>query len=117
MLSLADRTLVRRKRVLTIRVIDNFARRFNRILTNAEVTDGTFHDLRKTAITNWFRQGLSEYDVMTLSGHANFNTTHQFCLAVADDLLKRARLVITHQVSKELLEKCSNNKAEMPQNR
>ena len=67
---------------------------------------GTFHDIRKTAITNWFRQGLSEYDVMTLAGHSDFATTHRFYLAVADDLVARAREAITHQVSPRLLKKC-----------
>jgi integrase len=73
------------------------------------VGKGTFHDVRKTAITNWFRQGLSEYDVMTLAGHANFSTTHKFYLAVADDLITRAREATTHQVSQELLQKCCQN--------
>ena len=60
----------------------------------------------KSAITNWFRQGLSEYDVMTLVGHVNFETTHKFYLAVADDLMDRARQATTHQVRQELLQKC-----------
>jgi len=52
---------------------------------------GTFHDLRKTAISNWFAEGLKEYEVMTLAGHADFKTTHKFYLAIADDLKDRAR--------------------------
>lgn len=86
-------------------VINNFARQFDKILAAAHVEKRTFHDIRKTAITNWFRQGLSEYDVMTLAGHANFATTHKFYLAVADDLVDRARQAITHRVSRELLQK------------
>ena len=87
-------------------MINNFSRQFEKILLKARVEKGTFHDIRKTAITNWFRQGLSEYDVMTLAGHANFETTHRFYLAVADDLMARARQAVTHQVSRELLQKC-----------
>lgn len=87
-------------------VINNFTRQFKKILSKAHVDKGTFHDIRKTAITNWFRQGLSEYDVMTLAGHSDFATTHRFYLAVADDLVARARQAITHQVSPRLLEKC-----------
>lgn len=87
-------------------VINNFTRQFDKILVVAHVEKRTFHDIRKTAITNWFRQGLSEYDVMTPAGHANFATTHRFYLAVADDLVDRARQAITHQVSRELLQKC-----------
>ncbi|MGD0597302.1 MAG: site-specific integrase [Sedimentisphaerales bacterium] len=90
-------------------IINNFTRQFDKILSKANVDEGTFHDIRKTAITNWFRQGLSEYDVMTLAGHANFTTTHRFYLAVADDLMARARQATTHQVSREILEKCCQN--------
>jgi integrase len=78
-------------------------------LAIAHVDTGTFHDIRKTAITDWFRQKLSEYDVMTLAGHANFATTHKFYLAVADDLIDRARQATTHQVSQELLQRCCQN--------
>jgi len=87
-------------------VINNFTKQFNKILAMARVEKKTFHDIRKTAITNWFRQGLSEYDVMTLAGHEKFETTHMFYLAVADDLVDRARQATTHQVSQELLQKC-----------
>ena len=87
-------------------VINNFWRKFEMIRLKAGVDKGTFHDIRKTAITNWFRQGLSEYDVMTLAGHSDFATTHRFYLAVADDLVTRAREAITHRVSPRLLEKC-----------
>jgi hypothetical protein len=34
---------------------------------------------------------MSEYDVMKLAGHADFKTTHKFYLAIADDLIDRAR--------------------------
>ena len=69
---------------------------------------GTFLPVA-TTITNWFRQGLKTHDVMTLAGHANFETTHKFYLAVADDLISRARDASTHEVSRELLEKCRRN--------
>ena len=59
------------------KVINNFTKQFNQILSMAHVDKRTFHDIRKTAITNWFRQGLTEYDVMVLAGHSNFSTTHK----------------------------------------
>lgn len=34
---------------------------------------------------------LSEFDVMTMAGHASFETTRRFYLAVRSDLLDRAR--------------------------
>lgn len=94
------------------KMVNNFTKQFNKILAIAHVEKRTFHDIRKTAITNWFRQGLSEYDVMTLAGHANFSTTHKFYLAVADDLIARARKATSHQVSQKLLQKCCQSSQE-----
>jgi len=94
-------------------VINNFTRQFDKILTLSGVEKRTFHDIRRTAISNWFRQGLSEYDVMTLAGHANFETTHKFYLAIADDLVSRARNAVTHQVSQELLRKSCQHRLKL----
>jgi integrase len=75
-----------------LKVINNFRRKFRKIQKRASVRmDLRFHDLRNTALTNWFRNGMSEHDVMRLAGHASFETTHKFYLAVADDLVDRAR--------------------------
>jgi integrase len=87
-------------------VINNFKRMFDKILAVAAVKAGTFHDLRKTAITNWFYQGLNIYDVMRLAGHSKYETTYRFYLEVKDGLVDRARGAITHTVSRELLQKC-----------
>ena len=83
-------------------IVNNFTRHFHRILKLAGIKNSKFHDLRRTAITNWFRQGLSELDVMTLAGHANFDTTHKFYLAVADNLVERARKATYNLNLKEL---------------
>ena len=61
------------------------------ILSRAGIEQGTFHDLRRTCITNWFAYGLSEFEVMTMAGHASFETTRKFYLAIRSDLLDRAR--------------------------
>ena len=62
----------------------------------------TFHCLRNTALTNWFANGMNEHDVMTLAGHSSFATTHAFYLAVADDLVDRARVAAEQGVGKDL---------------
>ena len=36
--------------------------------------------------------GMSEHDVMVLAGHASFAATHELYLAVADDLMSRAKV-------------------------
>ncbi len=72
-----------------LKVVNNFKRSFDKILRSASVKTGTFHDIRRTAISMWFANGMSEYDVMTLAGHSSFTTTHKFYLVVADDLVHR----------------------------
>ena len=85
-----------------LNVINNFTNQFNRILRRARINKGRFHDLRNTAITNWFAMGLREYEVMRLAGHAKFETTHRFYLAVADDLVARARQASDKAVGQNL---------------
>jgi len=74
-----------------LKIVNNFRRQFNIILRKAGVKNGTFHDIRRTAITMWLANGMSEHDVMVLAGHSSFATTHDFYLAVASDLVHRAR--------------------------
>ncbi len=87
-------------------VINNFKTMFDTILAVAHIKSGTFHDLRKTAITEWFYQGLNIFDVMRLAGHSKYETTYRFYLQVKDGLMDRARKATRHTVSPELLQKC-----------
>ena len=84
------------------KVIGKFTPIFDKILERANVRKRTFHCLRNTAITNWFANDMKEYDVMTLAGHSSFATTHAFYLAVADDLVDRARVASGQGVGKDL---------------
>ena len=52
----------------------------------------TPHDLRRTALSMLLAKGLSKYDLMVIAGHAKFETTQQFYLAVEDKLVDRARV-------------------------
>ena len=72
----------------------------------AGVRKRKFHCLRNTALTNWFANGMSEHDVMTLAGHSSFSTTHEFYLAVADDLVDRARKSAEASLNPDLLRTC-----------
>ena len=86
-----------------LKVVNNFRRQFNNILRKAGVKKGTFHDFRRTAISMWLANGMSEHDVMVLAGHASFATTHKFYLAVADDLVHRARVATTQGLRQKLV--------------
>lgn len=79
--------------------LNNFTRQFELILKRAGIENGEFHDLRRTCLTEWFRQGMAEFDVMTLAGHANFETTRTFYLAIdGDGLLDRDRVASAETV-------------------
>ena len=75
--------------------VNNFPRDFGLVLDCASIEHGECHDLRRTCASRWLRQGLSEYEVMQLLGHADFQTTHRFYLAIRDDVLDRARAAST----------------------
>lgn len=85
-----------------LKVISNFGRQFGKILRRAKVRKLRFHDFRNTALSNWFAGGMKEFDVMNLAGHSSFSTTHKFYLAVADDLVDRARRVTAKVLGKNL---------------
>ncbi|MBN1505645.1 MAG: tyrosine-type recombinase/integrase [Sedimentisphaerales bacterium] len=85
-----------------LKVVNNFGRDFGLLLKQAAVKTGEFHDLRRTAVCNWFAQGLSEYEIMKLAGHADFKTTHRFYLRVRDDLMDRARQASSRALSRNL---------------
>jgi len=91
-----------------LKVVNNFGRDFGKILCRAGIGDGEFHDLRRTAICNWFDEGMSEYDVMKLAGPADFRTTHKYYLRVRDDLVHRARQATGRGLCQKLLQKCCN---------
>jgi len=92
-----------------LKVVSNFSRDFRKILLRAGIKEGEFHDLRRTAICNWFKEGMSEFDVMKLAGHADFKTTHKFYLRIRDDLVHRARQVNARGLCQKLLQKCCSS--------
>lgn len=92
--------------------VNNFTRQFRKILAHAKISRGQFHDLRRTCLSGWLASGLSEYDVMTLAGHADFATTHRFYLAIREDLLQRAREASTHVLQREFVAKLLQHRFE-----
>jgi integrase len=63
------------------------------ILSHAEVEKATFHDLRRSAITNWARR-VPAHVTQRLAGHVAITTTMQFYVSVLDDDLDVARQAI-----------------------
>jgi integrase len=87
-------------------VINNFKNLSDKILAKAGVNRGTFHGIRRTAITSWFYEGLEIVEVMKLTGHTKYETTLKYYLHVNDDLVDKARTAIRHRVSRDMLERC-----------
>ena len=81
--------------------VNNFRKQFSLIMARAGIERGTFHDLRRTCLTNWFANGLAEFEVMYMAGHASFDTTRRFYLSVRDDLVDLARMA-SHQAAKAI---------------
>ena len=87
----------------SMKIVNNLGRQFNKILRKAGIKKGTIQDIRRTAISMWFANGMSEHDVMTLAGHSSFATTHEFYLAVADDLVDSARVATAQGLRQKMV--------------
>jgi integrase len=74
------------------KTVARFNKVFLMLLKRAGIGQGEFHDLRRTAICNWFIEGLSELEVMKLAGHTSFETTHRYYLKVRDDSVARVEI-------------------------
>jgi ribonucleotide reductase alpha subunit len=66
-------------------------------------------NIRRTAITNRFYEGLNICDVMRLAGRSKYETAYGYYLQVEDGLFNRERKATKYAVSRELLQKCCND--------
>jgi integrase len=76
----------------TSALVNNLNRNFAVLRKRAGVVKCTFHDLRRSCITNWARH-LPAHVVQKLAGHSDIKTTQVYYLAVQEDDLERARQV------------------------
>jgi integrase len=74
-------------------LINNLLRRLKTCCRRSGIGRHTLHDLRRSCITNWAKQGLPIHVVQQLAGHAGFETTRQYYLSVQEDDLAKARAV------------------------
>ena len=87
------------------------------MLAHAGIEHGEFHGLRRTCLGQWFANGLAEYDIMNLAGHADFDTTRGFYLAVREDLLQRARKASAQVMRKDFVPKLLQHDSETQERR
>lgn len=80
-------------------LVNNVLRKFKTLCKRAEVGQFTLHDLRRSCITNWARQGLPIHVAQQLAGHADIKTTQTFYLSVQEEDLEKARSVQQELVS------------------
>ena len=73
-------------------LLNNLNRRLATLRSRAGVAKFTYHDLRRSCITNWARH-LPIHVVQMLAGHSDIKTTRQYYLSVQEDDLAKARRV------------------------
>jgi integrase len=73
-------------------LVNNLNRRLATLRKGAGVAKFTFHDLRRSCITNWARH-LPAHVVQKLAGHSDLKTTQRYYLSVQADDLEKARQV------------------------
>lgn len=70
----------------------SYRKAFQRILKRAGVKNKTYHDLRRTCLTEWSRH-LEPKDLMDLAGHSKIETTMRYYIALNESRVNRARKV------------------------
>jgi hypothetical protein len=70
--------------------VKNLNRNRSRLRRLARVSKSTYHDLRRSCLTNWANH-LPIHVVQRLAGHSEIRTTQQYYLAVREDDLAKAR--------------------------
>lgn len=71
---------------------ENFSTPFRRIIQRARVAAGTFHDLRKTYLTEMAESGLPMHWLQKLAGHSSYQTTMTYYVAIREKkMLTEAR--------------------------
>jgi len=74
---------------------ENFAIPFQKILRRARVAHGTFHDLRKTYLTEMAESGLPLHWLQKLAGHSDSQTTMTYYVTVRQQrMLTEARRLL-----------------------
>ncbi len=73
-------------------LLNNLLKRFKRLCRRADTRPYTFHDLRRTCITNWAGQ-LPIHVVQQLAGHSDMRTTQLYYLSVQPQDLDKARAI------------------------
>ena len=74
------------------RLVNNLGRRLATVRKRAKVAHFTFHDLRRTCVTNWART-LPAHVTQRLAGHSDIKTTLKYYISVQPEDLERARTV------------------------
>ncbi|HSA27076.1 MAG TPA: tyrosine-type recombinase/integrase [Phycisphaerae bacterium] len=73
-------------------LLNNLNRRLATLRKRAGVAKFTYHDLRRSCITNW-AQGLPAHVVQRLAGHSDIKTTQRYYLSVQEADLEQARRI------------------------
>ena len=53
--------------------------------------DVSFHDLRRSCLTNWAESGLGRHETKALAGHSQITTTEKFYLRPRNRMLQKAK--------------------------
>lgn len=87
---------------------ENFSKPFKLILRRANVSNGTYHDLRRTYGTNMAEAGIPQHELAYLLGHNDSKTTERYYIKLRQrHVIERARGVANRGVGATRFERAS----------
>jgi len=70
--------------------LNNLRREFSKLVRKAGIAKCTFHDLRRTAITGWDREGWDIATVKQAAGHSSIATTERYYMKASEKAIRNA---------------------------
>ena len=79
--------------------LNNLNQRLNRMLRRIGLAHLSYHDLRRTCLTNWAESGLASHETKALAGHSKIETTEQYYLRPRRRMLGMAKAASQRLIS------------------
>lgn len=82
--------------------LNNLNQRLTRMLKKIGLAHLSFHDLRRTCLTNWAESGLATHETKALAGHSKIETTEQYYLRPRRRMMSLAKAASQRLIGRKI---------------